>query len=268
MLSQRSLRLSSYCVCVCFPFFFLYSVLWQWLPHSFFQVTYLFFCFMMTGVVLPSCKLFGLMQPSPRMWGFYGKVNGDFQEDLYQQHFLDCCCQYSFSKTLLTHTSKGHPPACRSGSVFCGVTDTLPSVLVCIQDFVYVLHTWFCLCPPWVETLFPQVETEEIVFRIPVTKSCWSSKSDYLRIPSPFTGSPGWEAWYGPQNLNNSWRASLVLLFSNLWITHPSGMGFDFTVIVSLLPSCCSFFFVYKHKISCVCVCVCVCSSILPLMVV
>ena len=37
----------------------------------------------------------------------------------------------------------------------------------------------------------------------------------------------------------------LVLLFSSLWVMHPAGMGFDFTVTVPLLLSCCSFFFVF-----------------------
>ena len=70
------------------------------------------------------------------------------------------------------------------------------------------VYARFRLCPPWVETLFPQF------FGNPVTKSGWPSISDSLEFPSPFTGSPGWEAWYGPQNLHNSGRAALVLLFS------------------------------------------------------
>ena len=31
----------------------------------------------------------------------------------------------------------------------------------------------------------------------PTVKSCWSSSSDSLGIPSPFTVSSGWEAWCG-----------------------------------------------------------------------
>ena len=37
----------------------------------------------------------------------------------------------------------------------------------------------------------------------------------------------------------------MIQLFSSLWVTHPAGMGFDFIVIVPLLPSCCGFFFVF-----------------------
>ena len=38
----------------------------------------------MDGVVLPSCKLFGLRWPSPGVFGLYGRVNGDLQKDLHQ----------------------------------------------------------------------------------------------------------------------------------------------------------------------------------------
>ena len=84
----------------------------------------------------------------------------------------------------------------------------------------------------------------------PTIESHWPSRSDSLGIPSPFVRSPGLEACCGVQNLHNSGRTSLVLLFSSLWITYPAGMGFDFIVIVLLLPSCCSFFFVFGHGVS------------------
>ena len=35
----------------------------------------------------------------------------------------------------------------------------------------------------------------------------------------------------------------MVLLFSGLWGAHLADTGFNFTVIVPLLPSCCGFFF-------------------------
>ena len=40
----------------------------------------------------------------------------------------------------------------------------------------------------------------------------------------------------------------LVLLFSSLWVTHPAGLGFDFVVIVPLLPS--RFFFLFGPGVS------------------
>ena len=42
----------------------------------------------------------------------------------------------------------------------------------------------------------------------------------------------------------------MVLLFSSLWVTQLVGMGFDFIVIVPLLPSHCSFLFVFGRGVS------------------
>lgn len=41
-----------------------------------------------------------------------------------------------------------------------------------------------------------------------------------------------------------------MLFFSSWWATHPAGMGFAFILIVSLLPSHCSFLFVFGHGAS------------------
>ena len=106
----------------------------------------------------------------------------------------------------------------------------------CMQDFVCALQGW-SLC-------FHQSCAS------PIIKSHWPSRSDSLGIPSPFVRAPGWEASRGAQNLHNSGKTSLVLLFSGLWVTHLAGMGFDFIVIVLLLPSCHSFFFVFGHGVS------------------
>ena len=87
----------------------------------------------------------------------------------------------------------------------------------------------------------------------PIIKSCWPSRPNSLGVPSSFVGSPSWEAWEGSvkvQNLHNSARASLVLLFSSLWISHPAGMGLDFIVIMPLLPSHCGFFLAFGHVVS------------------
>ena len=80
---------------------------------------------------------------------------------------------------------------------------------------------------------------------------------------SPLSDSPGWEAWHGVQNLHNSARTSLVLLFSSLWVTHPTGMVFDFIMIAPLLLSLHDFFFGCGCGVSFL-----VCSSILLSMVV
>ena len=106
----------------------------------------------------------------------------------------------------------------------------------CGQDFVCGFQAW-SLC-------FPQSCAS------PIIKSCWPSRSDSLGIPSPVFGSLGWEGWCGVQDLYNSWRISLALLFSGLWVTHRVGLKFDFVVIVSLLSSHWGFFFVFGHRVS------------------
>ena len=65
----------------------------------------------------------------------------------------------------------------------------------------------------------------------PIIKSYWPRRPDSLRIPSPFAVSPDWEAWRGVQNIHNSARTSLVLLFFSLSVTYPAGVWFDFIVI-------------------------------------
>ena len=82
-----------------------------------------------------------------------------------------------------------------------------------------------------------------------IIKSRCSSKSDSLGIPSPFAGSPAWEAWRGVQKLHNSGRTSLALFF-RLWVAHLVGVGFDFIVIIPIIPSHCSFLFVFGHEVS------------------
>ena len=133
--------------------------------------------------------------------------------------------------------SRGEPPklAGKSSSVSCGVTAPF-HWFWWAQDFVYALQEW-SICSP-------QSCGRSVI------KHWWSLKSYYLGIPNPFAGSPGWEAWREAQNLYNIGRHSLVLLFSNLWATHPVGMGFGFTVTVPLLLSCCGFFFVFGLGVS------------------
>ena len=86
----------------------------------------------------------------------------------------------------------------------------------CMQDFVCLLQ----------EESLPQSCGS------PVIKSHWPSESDCLGIPSPFAGL---QAWHEAQNLHNSGRTFLVLLFSSLLFSHLAGMGFIFIVLESLL---------------------------------
>ena len=93
--------------------------------------------------------------------------------------------------------------ACSSGSVSYGLTAAFPWVLVC---------TRFCLCPPRMEALF-------------------------LRFPGAsysLSWIPGWNVWHGAQNLYDSGTASLILLFSSLWVAHSASMGY---ILLCLRPS-------------------------------
>ena len=66
-----------------------------------------------------------------------------------------------------------------------------------------------------------------------------------ILLSDPQVGKPD----VGVQNLQNSGRTSLVLLFSSLWVTQLAGMGLDFIMIVPLLLSCCGFFFVFGCRV-------------------
>ena len=126
-------------------------------------------------------------------------------------------------------------PAGRSASVSRGVTAPFLWVLAWIR---------FCLCPPRAESLFSP----------PLWKFCNQSpltfKPDSLGIPSPFAGSQGWKAWHEASHFHSSGRASLVFLFSRLWVTQSAGMGFDFIVFEPLIPSRWGFFFFFGCGLS------------------
>ena len=140
-----------------------------------------------------------------------------------------CFQPHPRGESLPTHASTGDPPtlAGSSGSVSCGVTAPFLSLGACKVLFV-PSKTGVCFSPSCGRLLI---------------KSCWPSRSDSLGMASSFVRSPGWEAWHGVQNLHSSRRTALILLFSSL-CTHLTDLGFDFIMIVLLLLSCWSFFFV------------------------
>ena len=84
----------------------------------------------------------------------------------------------------------------------------------CMSNFVCVRQDWSFCFPPVLWKSYNQI-----------LLGCTDNSLGSLSL---FVGSPGWEIWCGIQNLHNSGRTSLVLLFSSLWVTHPAGMGFDF----------------------------------------
>ena len=121
------------------------------------------------------------------------------------------------------------------GSVSCGVTAPILWVLV---------HAKFYLCPPKLESLLPLIlwkSYNQILLALEA-RFPWDSQS-VCQIPR--LGSLTWCSEPSQQL-----RTSLILLFSSLWVTHPASMGFDFIMIVPLLPSCCSFFFAFGCGVS------------------
>ena len=81
---------------------------------------------------------------------------------------------------LLTHASTGDPPTLAALVQFPVESLLLSSMPWYAQNFVCALQDW-SLC-------FPQSCGSLVI------KSHWPSRSDFLGIPSPFVGSPGWEA--------------------------------------------------------------------------
>ena len=81
----------------------------------------------------------------------------------------------------------------------------------CMQNFVYALQDW-SLC-------FSQSS------RSPVIKSAGLQGQTPYGFPVPLLGSQAGKPDGGVQNLQNSSRTSLVLLFSSLWVTHRAGIG-------------------------------------------
>ena len=164
-------------------------------------------------------------------WGvyrLYGRVNGE----------LECLHQGGPSSAPVpvvspcpTHASTVGPPTLAGsfGSASCGVTASLLWVLV---------RAKFCLCPLRLESLVTLVLGKaNVQILLPL-------RPDSLGIPSLFVGYPR------VQNLHNSARTSLALLFSHLWVTHLAFLGFDIFVIAPLLPTHCSCLFVFQRGIS------------------
>ena len=161
----------------------------------------------MDGVVLPSCKLFGLRWPSPGAFGLSGRVNGELQEHLHQE---------APSRTAAASAPIPKERHCRPIPPW-GILQHLqvgrvqsPVGLPLLspgswneQDCVCALQ-WWSLC-----FLLPCGS--------PIIKFHWCSKSDSLGIASPFAGSLGWGDWYEAQKLHYGGKTTLVLLFSRFW---------------------------------------------------
>ena len=103
----------------------------------------------------------------------------------------------------------------------------------------------FCVCPPGLESLLPSV-LWKFCNQIPLALKARFPGDSQSLCWIPRLGSLTWGS-----ECSQQWENLLgLLLFSSLWVTHLAGMGFDFIIIEPLLPSCCSFFFVFGCGIS------------------
>ena len=121
------------------------------------------------------------------------------------------------------------------GSVSCGVTAPILWVFV---------HAKFCLCPPKLESLLPPVlwkSYNQILLALEA-RFPWDSQS-VCQIPRL-----GSLTWCSEPSQQCKKFFSITVLQS---VSHPpASMGFDFIMIVPLLPSCCSFFFAFGRGVS------------------
>ena len=158
----------------------------------------------MGGVALPPWKLFGLRDPALSM-GSMVELMVTSKRAFIKEHLPRLLLPVSQSLwwAQLTHTLTGNPSLW-----FCLLWGhcSFSLGLGVHKIFICALQDW-SLC-------FPQSCGS------PIVKSYWPARSSSLGIPSPFVGSPGREVWYRVQNLHNSERTSLVLLFSSLQVTY------------------------------------------------
>ena len=169
-----------------------------------------------------------LRWPSPGVHRLCGRVNGNLQEGSNQGSQARTAAASVESHSWPPLHRRPSSTSRQVWSVSCGVPAPFSWVLV---------HTALCALPD----CFPQSCGSHGI------KSCWPSKSHSLGILSSFARYLDWEAWHRSQNFQNSERTSLVLLFSSLWVAHPTGIGFDFIVIAPILLFRCSVSFVFGH---------------------
>ena len=195
----------------------------------------------MGGAVFPPCWLFGLRRPSTRAFRLLGGARSRCQNGQLMLMNIpwDLCykCSCPHNEPQPTPASPGDPPrpVSRFSPGSYGVT-ALPWVPV---------HVKACVCPPRVESLFPQSCGGALAL-----KHHWLSKPNALGAPSPNTRPLGLGAWCGAQNSYSCGRTSVIELFSSLWVARLAGMGFDYIAKAPLLLSRCGFLFVFGCKVS------------------
>ena len=180
-------------------------------------------------------KLFGLRQPSPGVYGLYGRVNGKLQEVL---------CQGGPSRPAASapdpaDTPPGRPSSTSRQSWFSLLWGHCsPSFgSWCVQDFVCAFQDQSLFSPILWKSCRPIPLSFKAKFPGDSQSLCW-----IRRLGSLTWGlgpSQQWENFFG-----------VIVLFSSLWVTHLAGVGFDFIVIVLFLLSHGGCFFVFGCGVS------------------
>lgn len=81
------------------------------------------------------------------------------------------------------------------------------------------LHRKLCVHTPRAESLFPaNLWCWRLALLVFSTKWCGA--------PPPSARPQGWQTWHGVQNAHSYWRASEILLFSNLWVICMADIAF------------------------------------------
>ena len=119
------------------------------------------------------------------------------------------------------------------------------------------MRTLLCVCPPRVESLFLSVLSKSCN-QIPLDFKVRFSRNSSSHCRTPRLGSLMWGSEPSLQ-----WVDFCGISVLQSVVTHPAVMGFDFTVIVPLLPSHCGFSFVFGWGVSFL-----VCSRVFLLMIV
>ena len=103
--------------------------------------------------------------------------------------------------------------------------------------------TWD-LCVLWEWHLFP------LGLWLSCDQALLAFKAKCSGVSSPWCQTPRLRSLTWAQNSHSCGRTSVIRLFSNFWVIHLAGTGFDYIMNASLLQSCCGLFFVFESWIS------------------
>ena len=168
-------------------------------------------------------------------WGKWQPPGGLTPISTSQNCCCQCLCPHGEPQPPPTSVGDLPTPASWFGSTSYGVTALFPWVLV---------WTRLCVCPPRVESLFPPVLWKSCNQILLDFKVGFSGDS-YSHCWTPRLGSLTWVSEPSVQ-----WENFCGIIILHLVVTHPESMGFDFIVILPLLPSHCGFPFFFGCGVS------------------